>query len=186
LDIGVEYKHLMAIDEAALRDAITAQPDVAWKEQPLRQQSYEVHRDTESIVLLFCDEAWPDGEVYREKGWDRLSEVAMPLMQSILDAHYPPGGTIIRAMAAKLKAGGRIVPHRDTLPSFCMGHRIHIPITTNSGVQFNIGGKPCRLEMGNVYEINNQCRHSVMNLGREDRINFIFDYVPPQHPQRNR
>ena len=57
MDIGVEYKHLMAIDEAALRDAITAQPDVAWKEQPLRQQSYEVHRDTESIVLLFCDEA---------------------------------------------------------------------------------------------------------------------------------
>lgn len=181
MDIGVEYKHLAAVDDEVLRDAILSQPDFAWKEQPLRQQNYEVHRDTESIVLLFCDESWPEGDVYQEKGWDRLSAAAMPLMQSILDAHYPPGGDIVRAMAAKLKSGGRIAPHRDTLPSFCMGHRIHIPITTNSGVQFNIGGKPCRLEMGNAYEINNQCRHSVMNLGKEDRINFIFDYVPPQN-----
>ncbi|MAD06953.1 MAG: hypothetical protein CMP86_06045 [Gammaproteobacteria bacterium] len=180
MDIGVEYKHLCTLDEALLREAILAQPELAWKEQPLRQQNYEVHRDTESIVLLFCDESWPEGEVYKEKGWDRLSDLAMPLAHDVLDKYYPPGGQIIRAIAAKLKSGGRIVPHRDTLPSFRMGHRIHIPITTNSAVQFNIGGKPCRLEVGNAYEINNQARHSVMNLGKEDRITFIFDYVPPQ------
>ena len=33
--------------------------------------------------------------------------------------------------------------------------------------------------MGEAYEINNQKVHSVMNKGAEDRINFIFDYVPP-------
>jgi translation initiation factor 2B subunit (eIF-2B alpha/beta/delta family) len=36
------------------------------------------------------------------------------------------------------------------------------------------------MEVGQVYEINNQKTHSVMNKGDEERINFIFDYVPPE------
>ena len=44
-----------------------------------------------------------------------------------------------------------------------------------------IDGRPYRMEVGKVYEINNQEQHSVMNKGKEGRINFIFDYVPPEH-----
>ena len=36
------------------------------------------------------------------------------------------------------------------------------------------------MEVGRAYEINNQKTHSVMNKSEEDRINFIFDYVPPE------
>ena len=82
-------------------------------------------------------------------------------------------------MAAKLNAGGRIRPHRDSLRSFHMGHRIHVPITTNSGVRFMIESRPYTFEVGRAYELNNQKKHSVMNMGKEDRIFFIFDYVPP-------
>jgi mannose-6-phosphate isomerase-like protein (cupin superfamily) len=42
-----------------------------------------------------------------------------------------------------------------------------------------IGGRPYRFEVGQAYEINNQKHHSVMNNGSEDRVTFIFDYVPP-------
>ena len=42
-----------------------------------------------------------------------------------------------------------------------------------------IDGRPFQLEVGQAYEINNQKTHSVMNKGDTDRINFIFDYVPP-------
>ena len=42
-----------------------------------------------------------------------------------------------------------------------------------------IDGQPYKLEVGKAYEINNQKTHSVMNKGNEERINFIFDYVPP-------
>jgi aspartyl/asparaginyl beta-hydroxylase (cupin superfamily) len=100
-------------------------------------------------------------------------------MHSIIRDWYPPGGTIIRAMAAKLLAGGRILPHRDSHPSFGVGHRIHVPIVTNPRVRFMIDGQPFQLEVGQAYEINNQKTHSVMNKGATDRINFIFDYVPP-------
>ncbi len=41
-----------------------------------------------------------------------------------------------------------------------------------------IDGRPYHLEVGQAYEINNQLQHSVMNKGSEDRITFIFDYLP--------
>ena len=129
--------------------------------------------------MLFCDESWPDGEIYQEAGWECLQDVAMPLVHHVIETFYTPGGIVLRAMAVKLVAGGRIPPHRDSLSSFHIGHRIHVPITSNPGVRFTISGKPYPFDVGYAYEINNQKKHSVMNLGDEDRITFIFDYVPP-------
>ncbi len=183
MDIGVEQKHLGVLDVSELREKILEQDEIAWTEQALRQQVYEVHQDTESIVMLFCDEEWPDGEIYREAGWDRLADVAQPIIDDIIATYYEPGGTVLRAMAAKLKANGRITPHRDTLKSFGMGHRIHIPITSSEFVRFTIAGKPFAFEPGNVYELNNRLTHSVVNMGDEDRITFIFDYVPASETQ---
>ena len=42
-----------------------------------------------------------------------------------------------------------------------------------------IDGRPHPLAVGRAYEVNNQKNHSVMNKGTEDRITFIFDYLPP-------
>ncbi|MCB1695449.1 MAG: aspartyl/asparaginyl beta-hydroxylase domain-containing protein [Pseudomonadales bacterium] len=182
MDIGVPLRELGEYDIAPLRDVILAQDESVWLGNTYRQQAYEVHQQTQSIVMVFTDGAgWPDIEVRREPGWDVLAEQALPLMHRILADHYPPGGCIIRAMAARLSAGGVIKPHRDKHPSFHYGHRIHIPIYTNNRVRFMIDGRPYRMAVGTVYEINNQQQHSVMNKGREARINFIFDYVPPQH-----
>ena len=179
MDIDVDQLCLGEIDSQPLRDSILSQEPAAWDEQAIRQQTYEVHRDTESIVMLFCDESWPDGDIHRPPGWDRLADVAMPVIVQIIQSHYQPHGTLLRAMAAKLLPGGRIQPHRDSLRSFHMGHRIHVPITTNPSVRFMIAGKPYQFEVGKVYELNNQRKHSVMNMSDEDRISFIFDYVPP-------
>lgn len=180
MDIAENYRCLGQIDASDLSKRILAQPASAWMEQALRQQSYEVHKDTQSIVMLFCDESWPaDGEIYQESGHDRLADVATPLIEQVIKTCYEPGGIVLRAMAAKLVAGGRIAPHRDSLKSFHLGHRVHIPITTNPGVRFTVAGKPCPMQVGYAYEINNQQKHSVMNLGDEDRVSFIFDYVPP-------
>jgi len=180
VDIGTRIKELGPVDSDALREAILAQEPEAWHEQTYRQQEFDVHRQTESLVLVFARlEAWPQIEICKEPGWDRLAEVAVPVMHGIIEKHYPPGGTIIRAMAAKLLAGGKISPHKDSHPSFHRGHRIHVPVTTNPRVRFMIDGRPHQLKVGEAYEINNQMNHSVMNKGDEDRITFIFDYVPP-------
>ena len=185
MDIGTPIKELGKYDIEPLQQAILDQPEEAWLDNQSRQNDYEVHRYTHSIVLVFTTgEGWPNIEVTQEKGWGLLAEQAIPLMHQILHDHYPVGGTIIRAMAARLEPGGFIIPHTDRHPSFHNGHRIHIPISTNSKVRFMIDGRPYQFEIGNVYEINNQMKHSVMNKGESSRINFIFDYVPPEKIDR--
>lgn len=186
MDIEGLIRELGPVDIAALTEAILAQEEAAWHEDNYRQETYDVHRQTESIILVFTElEGWPEIDLHKEPGWDRLAAVAFPVMHEIIQRAYPPGGTIIRAMAAKLLAGGKITPHVDSHPSFHRGHRIHIPITTNPRVRFMIDGRPHKLLPGQAYEINNQKSHSVMNKGKEDRITFIFDYVPPQELGRS-
>ena len=185
MDIGTRIRELGAVECGALARTILAQEEAAWREHEHRQQAYEVHQATESLVMVFTDDdAWPQLTVKKEPGWRRLADAALPLMHELIGRCYPPGGAIVRAMAAKLKAGGRIAPHVDSHPSFHIGHRIHVPITTNPRVRFIIDGRPHRLQVGQAYEINNQKSHSVANRGGEDRITFIFDYVPPDELHR--
>ena len=180
MNIDVPLRKLGAIDTTALREAILGQEDVAWHEDEYRQKTYHHHDQTRSIVLVFTDASkWPDANVCKEPGWERLAHVAVPIMEEIIIKHYPKGGEVIRAMAAKLLAGGKIKSHCDVHASFHCGHRIHVPITTNSRVWFSIDGRPYQFNVGQAYEINNQKQHSVMNKGAEDRITFIFDYIPP-------
>ena len=185
MDIGAPLKELGSYDIEPLKELILAQPEDAWWGNQYRQLEYEVHEHTQSIVMVFTDgSGWPNIEVKQESGWDLFKSAALPLMHKILEDHYPPGGTIIRAMAARLQAGGIIKPHHDGHPSFHHSHRIHIPIYTNPRVRFMIDGQPYSFEVGTVYEINNQKRHSVMNKVSEGRINFIFDYIPPAQIKR--
>ena len=178
MNIDEPLKNLGPINYRPLRNAILNLDDDAWTENPVRQETFDVHKKTHSIILIFCD-GWPEIKVSKESGWEKLSETALPIMKDVIDRFYEPGGTILRAMAAKLLAGERITPHTDKYPSFHVAHRIHVPITTNDHVRFTIAGRPYQFELGHVYEINNQKTHSVLNRGKEDRITFIFDYMPP-------
>ena len=181
MDIDVPLRELGAIDTTALTEAILALDDDAWRENEYRQKSFYVHNLTRSIILVSVDdEKWPDREVRKGPGWERLGEVALPIMEEIIKKHYTVGGEVIRAMAAGLQAGGSIKAHTDLHESFHVAHRIHVPITTNPRVWFSIDGRPYQLKVGQAYEINNQKQHSVANKGSEARITFIFDYIPPR------
>ncbi len=178
MDIEGTVRKLGPVDSGPLSEKVLSMKKEAWQAQQYRQKAYSVHEHTQSLVMVFC-QGWPEIKVTREPAWDALEETAVPLMHHIIKNFYPHGGTIIRAMAAKLVAGGIISPHRDTHDSFSHAHRVHIPLTTNDGVRFMINGRPHRFEVGQAYEVNNQKNHSVMNNGSDDRITFIFDYLPP-------
>jgi len=180
MDIDQPLRELGAIDAKVLSEAILGQGESAWHEDEFRQKSYYVHDQTRSIVMLSLDDTkWPERSVNKGPGWNRIADVALPLMRGIIKKHYPTGGEVIRAVAAGLKAGGNIRAHVDLHESFHLAHRIHVPITTNSKVWFTIDGRPYQLKVGQAYEVNNQKQHSVVNRGTEDRITFIFDYIPP-------
>jgi hypothetical protein len=182
MDIEARVRDWGTIDIAPLAAALAGLDPVAWDEHQQRQKDYEVHRQTQSVVLLFADlDSWPAIEVLKLPGWERLAPVVVPVMDTIVKRWYPPGGRIIRSVLARMAPGARIDPHHDSHPSFAIGHRIHVPITTNERVRFVVDGRPFKLEAGRVYEINNRKMHSVINKGTSDRVHLIFDYVPPDH-----
>lgn len=182
MKIDSPLRELGTVDSGALIAAIAKAGAKDWEANKHRQQTYDAHHSTQSLVMLFSEtKDWPHITVNREAGWDILAETAQPLIDQIIAAHYPPGGLVMRAMAARLPPGDVIKPHVDTHPSFSHAHRIHIPVTTNPRVRFSLDGRPHQLQVGQAYEINNQLMHSVINRGKEDRINFIFDYAPPSH-----
>jgi len=158
-----------------LKDVIASLAPAVWLEDTIRQKSFEQHKQTQSVVMLFSS-TWPDPAVEKRSGWDHFSGPANALIEDIVAKHYPAGGRIIRAMAAKLLAGGRINLHKDAHPSFAAAHRVHVPLVTNPGVDFVIRGKSHYLEEGVAYEVSNLDYHAVTNHGA-DRIHFIFDYT---------
>ena len=117
MNIDSPLRELGPIDNSELSDAIMSLDESAWKENLTRQEEFEVHRATESVVMYFVDlDQWPNVEVTKESGFKHLSNVALPLMNDIISRCYQPGGTVIRAMAAKLLAGKK---------SFNIGINIH-------------------------------------------------------------
>jgi hypothetical protein len=163
------------VDHLALKAAIMGASAQAWLEDDTRQKSFEQHKQTQSLVMLFSA-TWPNPAVEQRSGWEIMSEPANALMEGIIAAHYPPGGRVIRAVAAKLMAGGRIALHKDSHPSFAAAHRIHVPLVTNPDVDFVIRGVSHHLDEGVAYEVSNLDFHAVTNRG-PDRIHFIFDYT---------
>ncbi len=172
-------RDLGPVDCGGLLAAVRCLDEAAWTEETYRQDSFNVHRSTESIVLCFIDlDRWPDLVIARDAGWELLGASAVPVMDGIIATSYEPGGVVIRAMAVRLPPGGRITPHVDEHESLRVSHRIHLPLITNPRVRFFIDGVPHRFEAGRAVEVNNQLSHSVMNDGTTGRVHFIFDYLP--------
>ena len=169
---------LGAFDCRALTERVLALEESAWAGDPRRQQDYDVHAQTQSIILLFCS-GWPEVEVTRGNGWVPLGAEATPVMDQVIRKWYPPGGTVLRAMITRLPPGRRIARHKDSHPSFSVAHRVHIPLVTNPAVEFIVGTERVPPRAHFAFELNNLMIHQVSNHGTESRIHFIFDYAPP-------
>lgn len=175
--IETPIRPLGHVDCRDLAQRALAAADGAWYEDDRRQNDYEVHAETQSIILTFCT-GWPTVKVSTAKGWDLFADVAVPVMKAVIADYYPPHGRVLRAMLARLLPGCRIQRHRDSHPSFSVGHRIHIPLVTNPDVEFIVGAQSVPPREHYAFELNNMMFHQVANHGSTTRIHFIFDYAP--------
>jgi hypothetical protein len=83
-----------------------------------------------------------------------------------------------QAMLTNLRAGIVIPRHRDKGPLTKKTHRIHVPVTTNSGCIFSVGEEYRNLEAGHIWIIDNVNKyHSVENNGDSDRVHLIIDAI---------
>ncbi len=166
------------VDCRALAEKVLSLGEEAWLADARRQDDYEVHAQTQAIILMFCD-GWPEVTVTKSVGWPLLGAEAEAVIDQIVGKRYPAGGRLLRAMVTRLGPGRRIARHKDIHPTFSIAHRIHVPLATNPGVEFVVGPERVPPRVGYAFELNNLMLHHVINNGREDRIHFIFDYAPP-------
>lgn len=76
----------------------------------------------------------------------------------------------------KLAAGSIIKEHRDYDLSFANGVvRLHIPIRTNSGVEFYLNNERILMREGECWYLRLSEPHRVINAGKSDRVHLVID-----------
>jgi len=158
-----------------IKNIVNSFNDELWNNFSFRQKTFEVHKETKTIPLIFDTD-------FRLKDPTYLNEYEIfknefKLLKNKLTKIYGKG-FIIRAILVMLKSNSKIDRHIDSGESLSVCHRVHIPIITNKNVLFEIDNEIKNLKEGEMWEINNSEKiHSVVNNSDADRIHLIVDWI---------
>ena len=146
-----------------------------WDDYIFRQKTYNVHKHTKTIPLIFDEDFKHKNPSYHfdynkyENDIKKFKKIFIKKLSK---------GYIIRAILVNLLAEKKIPEHIDKGFSLNVCKRIHIPIITNNKVFFNVGGEKINLKKGEMWEINNSKKiHSVENNSKYDRVHLIIDWI---------
>ncbi|MBO9714420.1 aspartyl/asparaginyl beta-hydroxylase domain-containing protein [Sphingomonas sp.] len=82
--------------------------------------------------------------------------------------------TCVRLM--RLAAGSVIREHEDNDLAAERGWaRIHVPVTTNPGVEFFLNGEPVTMRAGEAWYLRLSDPHRAANRGETDRVHLVID-----------
>jgi quercetin dioxygenase-like cupin family protein len=96
-----------------------------------------------------------------------------PYLQSLLNTLEFPKRAV-RLM--RLEPGAVIKEHSDIQLAYEEGGvRLHLPVQTNSLVEFHLDGERVILNEGELWYLNLSLPHRVSNLGATDRIHLVID-----------
>jgi len=171
------FRLIDTCDIAPVAEKVNALNEDDWNAIDWRQKRFEAHKHTQTIELIF-DRDFRHENPTRRAMYDRLGcdELLAPILDSIAD-YYTGEGFPVRILLVRLTAKGGIPQHVDTGYSLTTARRIHVPVVTNEGVVFTVGGEPRSLSAGEIWEINNTREHSVENTSDRDRVHLIVDWV---------
>ena len=179
-------RHLGAVDISAVRDAIVAIPESVWAgESANKPNKYEALGATQHVMFRFVSQVDDWRESYDLPVWSEWRERLEPVLHEATATYGYARGGFPRIMLARMPAGGVIHPHVDANRSAAWPHKIHVPITTNSGVEFFVDPDTHHLQVGQAYEVNNRGLHGVRNVGQQPRIHLIFEYYDLDQPVEN-
>ncbi len=165
-------------DIDAIKNKIAQIPEEKWLESE-RERRFDVHRDTQALLLIHFEDYKYKKPEYRELFYE-LEDELKPLIDHIA-AYYQDNGFVVRLIFAKLRAGGVIPKHADGGFSLLNCHRVHIPIITNEENIFSVSGEEKIMRVGELWEIDNALVHTVENRSEEDRIHLIIDWMPNEN-----
>ena len=162
-------------DVGSIIDALEQLPPSAWLKSA-RDQRYEAHRNTQALNLIYDSDFRHVDPTYHDL-YEYFESELQPLID-LVSNFYQTDGFVVRLIFTMLKAHQRIPLHKDKLYTLINCHRIHVPIRTNDQVTFLVGGEEKRMQVGEIWEINNATYHRVVNHSDEERVHLILDWVP--------
>ena len=172
------FKLVSKINVDSIKDKIYKFTKEEWEEFDFRQKTYEVHKNTETIPLIFDNDFRLSNPPYLKTY--ELFKYELDEIKQIFENFYGKG-YIIRALLILLKSNSKIPKHMDSGKSLSICHRVHIPIITNKNVLFEIDNEIKNLKEGEMWEINNSEKdHSVINDSNLDRVHLIVDWITEQ------
>jgi hypothetical protein len=163
------------IDVTPILHALAINPDL-WNENTLRtQHPGTAHAEVSDIWLMFnelSDSVVDDRFVVPYRGWDVLK----PLRSLILDLMRRVDGVHLgRCIVTKLPSGKEILPHVDGGAPATYYTRYQIALQSLPGAQFYIEDEVVNFRSGEIWLINNNAEHGVINNSDDDRIVCIVD-----------
>jgi hypothetical protein len=171
------FNRISTLDVSRFKERVLALTESQWNENQDRQQYNPRHQATSNVLFIYdadLENVHRDPKVHPRHA--EFKDLLEPLFETVC-AHYRGPGYILRAIMPRLPAGASIAPHTDVSGSLINAHRIHLPIVTNPGVSFSVGGETRMLEQGVMVEINNQRTHATRNDGSAWRAHLIIDWV---------
>ena len=189
MNFAGNFNYIGNTDIGELQQLVGNISDAQWADDPFRQKKYEVHRDTQTIGIVF-DPDFRHTHPTRLPMLQVFEQALRPVLEMIADYYEETAhgqrhikefglGYFIRTTLVRLKAGGSIAQHQDMNFSLSHSHRVHVPVVTNEDVDFKVGNETINMRPGEVIEINNRRMHSVHNGGDSDRVHLILDFVLP-------
>lgn len=165
----------LSFDAAALARDAAALPPEAWT----AHFNTGYHDGGWSGVALRA----PGGDANRlypdPQGLEPYVDTPLRAACPALDAALREFGSGLRsARLLRLAPGGCIREHRDYGLSFENGEaRLHVPVSTEAGVEFYLDGELVPMEPGECWYLNLDLPHRVQNLGAHDRVHLVLDCV---------
>ncbi len=164
-----------------LIESIKIIPEEYWGIKTKRNTHNKVHREVRTIPIRWTYESLLQTEIEpipNQEWYDKLNfKKFEDELQKIYEKAYGEG-YLYRIILAEMPENHTLKPHKDNGISLIQTHRTHIPIITNENVEFQVGGEPLNLKVGEVWEINNARVHAVYNKSNQKRLHMIVDYYP--------
>ena len=161
-DVGAMARDLAAIDADWIDHLVAANYEGSWTVLPLRHPAGATH----PVMTIYADPSateFVDAPVLGRS----------PTLRAVLAAFRCPLDAV-RLM--RLAPGSYIKPHRDhDLAAEWGVARLHVPLTTNPGVEFLLNGTPVAMRPGEAWYLRLADEHAVANRGDTDRVHLVID-----------
>ena len=177
MKLETPYKHITTLDVSKLQNHLPSINDPLWYKNTMRQELYEVHNQTLSILFKWdsnsneiVDKSFTDYSLINSK----LGKLSENLIKSVLS--FYPQKQISKTMLALMPPNTQIGKHTDS-GILKKSHRIHIPIITHPECIFNIDGNDYYFKEGYCFEFDNTRPHFVQNNSNISRIHLMLDLI---------